>query len=186
MARLSKFPNCGRQRELFPRAEIPSHVPRIEHYAAMDRRREVRGAAEPAPVAWDGLGAWLRQVAPLEADWRLSEPQRRRLAAIASTIGADKIRASRDAEGLELVEAHLADWRNNGLGDALSRAEIGALLVEVRNRLHQLAIGRTAPKPKGPRLDPDRIPLHRLEALIQSHPDMELVERLRAARNRRK
>jgi hypothetical protein len=67
-----------------------------------------------------------------------------------------------------------------------SRAELGELRVEVRNRLHQLDIGRIEPRLKGPRFDPSRMPLERIEALIKSHPDMQIVTRLRAERERRR
>jgi len=66
-----------------------------------------------------------------------------------------------------------------------SRAELGELLVIARNRAALYAIGRDRPKAKGPRLDPTRLPLSRLEALIQHHRDLGLVEQLRAERNRR-
>ena len=61
----------------------------------------------------------------------------------------------------------------------------GELLVEVRNRRHLLAIGRTLPKPKGPRLDATRLPFSALMKLIQTHQDPLVVERLRLERARR-
>ena len=66
-----------------------------------------------------------------------------------------------------------------------SRAELGVLLVEARNRGRLLAMRRSAPKPKGPRLDPSRLPADRLEMLIQTHRDMAVAEALRAERARR-
>ena len=59
------------------------------------------------------------------------------------------------------------------------------LLVEARNRGRLLATGRSAPKVKGPRLDPGRLPADRLDLLIQTHRDMAVVEVLRAERARR-
>jgi hypothetical protein len=66
-----------------------------------------------------------------------------------------------------------------------TRAEIGALIVELRNRQALQLLGRDRARERGPRLDPARLPLDRLEALIQQHPDLQLVDRLRAERRRR-
>ena len=82
-----------------------------------------------------------------------------------------------------LVEAR-SGWLY-GLDRAFTRAERGVLLVEVRNRRILLALGRSAPKPKGPRLDPRLLPADALERLIQSHTDVSLVEQLRHERQRR-
>lgn len=66
-----------------------------------------------------------------------------------------------------------------------SAEELGVLLVEARNRtlLHQL--GRDRPRDKGPRFDPSRMPDAAIDALIQRHPDMRIVEELRSERLRR-
>ena len=72
-----------------------------------------------------------------------------------------------------------------GLDRAFSKAERGALLVEVRNRRDLIALGRNAPKPKGPRLDPRRLPDDALDRLIQCHADVTMVSRLRRERERR-
>jgi hypothetical protein len=66
-----------------------------------------------------------------------------------------------------------------------SRAELGVLITEAVNRQRQLAIGRVTPRPKGPPLDPRRLPDDRLDHLIQHHRDLQLVEALRAERRRR-
>lgn len=72
-----------------------------------------------------------------------------------------------------------------GLDRAFTRAERGERLVEVRNRIVLLGLGRMEPKPKGPRLDPMRLPDAVLLRLIQTHADPRLVEQLRAERQRR-
>jgi hypothetical protein len=107
-------------------------------------------------------------------------------------LTAERIRCCRHAEDLERVEHRLLDARHklragyiHNLDRVWTRPELGALIVEVRNRLAQLRVGRDAPKPKGPRLDPTRMPLEAIERLIQRHPDLELVGRLRAERARR-
>ncbi|WP_138995815.1 hypothetical protein [Sphingomonas sp. PAMC 26621] len=72
-----------------------------------------------------------------------------------------------------------------GLDRAFSRAERGELLVEVGDRRQLLALGRTAPKPKGPHLDAKRLPFSVLMKLIQTHQDPLVIERLRLERARR-
>lgn len=66
-----------------------------------------------------------------------------------------------------------------------SKAELGELIVELRNRRLLWSLGRLEAKAKGPRFDPALIPDDALERLIQRHPDLELVDRQRAERNRR-
>ena len=47
-------------------------------------------------------------------------------------------------------------------------------------------MGPDRPKPKGPALDPLRLPDDRLQVLIQTHRDMAGLEALRAERARRR
>lgn len=91
-------------------------------------------------------------------------------------------------DDLACCEAMLVEARSGwlyGLDRAFTRAERGALLVEVRNRRHLLAIGRVAPREKGARLDLALLSSDALERLIQSHRDLGLVQQLRAERQRR-
>lgn len=175
------FPG-GPQRELFPRADLPTHIPRIEHYAAVARRRV---AHEPKPVLWEGMGSWVRQLCSFAQDWQRTEDQDARLLKTMRMLTIDKVRASNDDDGLALVEQHIADFRNTELLTAFTRAQIGALLVEVRNRRRLIALGRTEAKPKGPRFDPTMLPADALDRLIQRHPDIGIVDQLRAERARR-
>lgn len=111
---------------------------------------------------------------------RLLEPWRLRSSVHCNLVAAERILAMLEACRREptrrLVGEYRAPWTD---------AELGAMIVELRNRFTLFELGRLAPKPKGPRFDPDRIPLERLDWLIQRHPNMDLVERLRQARNRR-
>jgi hypothetical protein len=173
----------GRQHELFARADIPAHVPRIEHYAAVERRRVEHN---PRPVLWEGMGSWVRQLASFPEGWQRSAEQDERFRKIARLLDVEKVRLCRHEDGLALVEERLADFRNNDLGTVFSRAELGELLVEARNRIAQLRLGRAVPKVKGPRFDVTRLPIDAIERLIQSHPDMAIVEQLRAERARRR
>lgn len=182
---LGKHPNW-RQHELFDRSAVPAHVPRL---AAFERREPRRS---PKPLAWEGMGSWVRLIGRLLAVETCASVYFERFDKTARQLTAERIRACRHADDLARVgdmldEANEARRRCylHGLDCVWSKAEFGALRVEVRNRLHQLRIGRDAPKPKGPRFDPSRLPLDRIEALIQSHPDIRIVEQLRAERARR-
>ena len=74
----------------------------------------------------------------------------------------------------------------HGLASVLSRAEMGTILVELRNRQRALVSGRAfAPRTKGPRFEPARLTDEALERLIHKHPDLALVDRLRAERELR-
>lgn len=63
--------------------------------------------------------------------------------------------------------------------------ELGTLLVEARNRMALAALGRDRARTRGPRFHPSLMPADRLASLIQSHPDMAVVEVLRAELRRR-
>lgn len=181
MSRLAK--HCaGRQQELFARADLPEHTPRLEHYAAVERGRVQH---QPRPVLWEGMGSWVRQLCSFAEDWQRTGNQDARMVKTMRMLTIDKVRASADDDGLALVERHLADFRNTELLNGFTRAQIGAMLVEVRNRRHLLALGRDRAKPKGPRLDPVMMPLEAIDRLIQRHPNLALVERLRIERARR-
>lgn len=66
-----------------------------------------------------------------------------------------------------------------------TRSEFGDLLVAARNRAALYRLGRDRPKPKGPRFDLQLLPDHRIDHLIQRHPDMIIVDALRDERRRR-
>ena len=74
----------------------------------------------------------------------------------------------------------------HGLDRVWSRAELGVLITEAVNRQRQLAMGRVVARPKGPRLDPRRLPDARLEHLIQHHRDQDSgLQRYRALGTRK-
>jgi hypothetical protein len=85
-----------------------------------------------------------------------------RCARLYRSLGAGAIRSSRDIAALEACERLFN--RARGAGDvpsgyglqrAFTRAEIGALLVETRNRIDAVRGGRAdRPRRKGPRFDP--------------------------------
>jgi hypothetical protein len=85
-----------------------------------------------------------------------------RCARLYRSLRANDIRSSRDLAALEGCERLFN--RARGAGDipfgyglqrALTRADIGAMLVETRNRIDALRSGRAErPRGKGPRFDP--------------------------------
>lgn len=144
--------------------------------------------SEPKPFAWESMGAWVRHMHRLFALESPSSDHYRRTRETARALTVERIRECRHDDDLERCEAMLveaaAGWLY-GLDRAFSRAERGTLLVEVRNRRHLIALGRYAPKAKGPKLDPGRLPDGVLDRLIQSHANVEIVERMRRERERR-
>lgn len=173
----------ARQPDLFYGDRFPPKTARPERAYL----RPVKPSAKA--FAWESMGAWVRHIHRLFALERASQDHYNRFEATARQLTVARIRECRHDDDLARVEAMLIEWRNaggfHGLDRVFCKAERGELLVEVRNRRQLLAMGRSEPKPKGPRLDPARLPLDALERLIQTHPDMELVDRLRAERARR-
>ena len=140
---------------------------------------------------WRGLQAWLEEIDRQLDLMRPSNPLYGRFDATAGLLTVERLRSSRDVAALldaarRLSAARFATGHHfHDLNRVWTRAELGTLLVEARNRGRLLAMGRAVPKTKGPRLDPGRLPDDRLDVLIQSHRDMFLVETLRAERARR-
>jgi hypothetical protein len=150
------------------------------------------------PRAWQEGGAW-GWLEELERQARVigckaDNPLRDRFRATARQLTVWRIRspvqASPAAIDLVLPVLEATSWPGSysrllGVTEVWSSAELGELICECRNRLELAALGRDRARIRGPRLDPERIPLDRLEHLIQRHPSLELVDRLRAERNRR-
>lgn len=149
-------------------------------------RREKRGRAKA--FAWESMGAWVRHMHQLFAIENPSSDHYARTRTTARCLTAERIRECRHDDDLARCEAMLVEARAGwlyGLDRAFTRAERGALLVEVRNRRRLMALGRETPRQKGPRLDPRLMPDAALDRLIQSHADVAFVARLRRERERR-
>jgi hypothetical protein len=139
------------------------------------------------------LAEWLELVYRIVERIKASRGHYNRCDRLYRSLTVNDIRFSRDIAALEARERLFNRARGagdvpsgHGLQRALTRAEIGALLVETRNRLDALRSGRANhPRSRGPRFDPMRIPDAALERLIQQHPDLKTVDQLRAERNRR-
>ena len=147
------------------------------------------GAMRVAP--FDHLAAWLAEIDRQAGLMRPSRQLYERFDRTARTLTPGRIRACDDGVAVADLVVRLRSARYpgghdlHGLDRVWSRAELGVLITEAVNRQRQLAMGRVEAKPKGPRLDPRRLPDARLEHLIQHHRDLALVEALRAERRRR-
>jgi hypothetical protein len=144
-------------------------------------------------LAYASVREWLDLVYRIGGHLRCSHSHYDRCGRLYRSLRADDIRSSRDLAALEGCERLFNRARGAadipfgyGLQRALTRPDIGALLVEIRNRIDALRSGRAdRPRRKGPRFDPARIPDAALERLIQRHPDLDTLDRLRAERRRR-
>lgn len=134
------------------------------------------------------MGSWLRHMHRLFAIESPSSDHYARVRQTARELTVERIRLCRHTDDLARCETMLAQTNSGwlyGLDQAFTRAERGERLVEVRNRIVLLGLGRAAPRTKGPRLDPARLPDDALLRLIQSHTDPRTVVALRAERERR-
>ena len=87
------------------------------------------------------------------------------------------------AKGIAPSNALPYGW---SLWRAFERGELGVLRMEVGDRIVCMRSGRAAPsRPKGPRLDPARLPDAGLSRFIQIHADLGLADRLRAEKAHR-
>lgn len=127
----------GPQQELFDRFEVPDHVPRLAAFT----RRKPRTVAKP--LTWEGMGSWVRHIGRLLALETCSSDHFGRFDKTARQLTTERIRHCRHADDLERVTAMLdaADRSRrqchlHGLDRVWSKAKLGALRVEVRNRLH--------------------------------------------------
>jgi hypothetical protein len=155
----------------------------------MTAARRVRGTN----LAYAALAEWLGLVYRIGGRIKPSRAHYDRCSRLYRSLRIEDIRFSRDIPALEACEQLFNRARaaadvpsGRGLQREFSRSEIGTFLVETRNRLEALRSGRAdRPRSKGPRFDPARIPDAALERLIQRHPDLDTVDRLRAERVRR-
>ena len=150
--------------------------------------RTFRFAVAGTRLTVHGLEDWCRQLRYEASRYLLSRPQQGRVLSLLRCLTIEAVRVSDDVEGLRAVEAVLACRDSDAaryVRRCWTRRRRGDLLVEVRNRIGLLATGRKEYRVKNARFALDRIPASALDRLIQSHPDMQLVERMRAERVRR-
>lgn len=140
-------------------------------------------------LEWATVSQWCAVVMEEGGKLRPSSEHYGRLARLYRSLTIERIRASRDVAGVTRAARmfdlgrHSAIPEHHGLATVFTRAEMGERLVELRNRRNALISGRAMfPRPKGPKLDPAFLTDDALNRLIQSHPDLQLVERLRSER----
>lgn len=159
------------------------------HHAEHQYRRPQHASAKP--YAWVSMASWVRNIGHLLAIETASGDHYQRVRESARALTAERIRECRHdddlarAEDLLVVSRHGVSGCLYGLDRAVTKGELGILLMEVRNRRRLLALGRDRARERGPRLDPAALPVEAIERLIQTHRDMALVERLRDERARR-
>lgn len=156
--------------------------------AKPERTYRLAEHGRPRAFPWESMGAWVRHMHRLFAIETASSDHYDRVQRTARDLTVERIRECRHDDDLARCERMLVEARSGwlyGLDRVFSRAERGEMLVEVRNRRIVLSLGRSEPKPKGPRFDPTLMPVEALERLIQSHSDIGFVDRLRDERERR-
>jgi len=136
-------------------------------------------------ISFHGLPGYVEAVQEEVADSRAASTSYARLHALYRSVTTDDIRSCFDLAALRRAERlfDLGRYERShsgmGSGDEKRRGEIAGLLVETRNQIARLERGIYRVRAKGPTLDPARIPDDRLRLLIQSHRDMDVVDRLR-------
>ena len=181
---MSRF--AVRRRFAAPRPFV-RHVQQLELFDLPAEPTVVDGMQIPP---WRGLPNWHRE---LDRQSAIMRPRRRlyhRFEATARQLTAERIRSCRDSAAIDRLVGRLSAARYpsgclHDLDRVWTRAELGVLLVEATNRRTLLTMGRDQRRPKGPTLDPRRLPDDRLHHLIQTHRDLAMVEALRAERRRR-
>ena len=143
-------------------------------------------------IDWASIGEWCDRVMAEGGKLRPSTEHYGRLHDLCRSLTVKRVHRSTDRAGVERAARMFDLGRRNpvpayhGLVSVLSRSEMGTMLVELRNRQRALVSGRAfAPRVKGPRLEPALLTDEALERLIQMHPDLALVDRLRTERELR-
>jgi len=143
-------------------------------------------------IDWATIGEWCSRVMDEGGKLRASCDHYSRLRDLYRSLTIERVRRSSDRPGIARAIRMFDLGRHNpvpayhGLATELSRSEMGTLLVELRNRQRSLASGRAfMPRPKGPRFDPAMLTDEALERLIQTHPDLTVVDGLRRERELR-
>jgi hypothetical protein len=152
--------------------------------------RHTAGPRGKAAPSWNCVEGWLTELARQQARMCASTPHYNRFDRTARWLTAGRIRTLTDHDEATALAGLLRKARYpgpdiHGLERVWSRPELGILITEATNRARQLAMGRQSPRARGARLDPAYLPDDRLEALIQQHRDLQVVEALRAERRRR-
>ena len=145
---------------------------------------------------WRGLRDYVAECHRIGGLVRCCQRHYSRCARVYRSLDIERdVLASFDLDGLDALAAFLAQAGRRGarllhgcpFSAEFTRAELGILRMAVTNRIRSIRLGRAAePRPKGPRFDPARLPDAALDLLIQTHPDLALVNHLRSERARRR
>lgn len=145
---------------------------------------------------WRGLRGYVAECHCVSNLIRCCRRHYSRCARVYRSLDVERdVRASFDLDGLDVLAAFLAEAGRRGarlphgrpFSAEFTRAELGILRMAATNHIRSIRSGRAAePRPKGPRLDPARLPDAALGHLIQIHSDLALVNRLRSERARRR
>jgi len=143
-------------------------------------------------IDWASISEWCARVEEEGGKLRPSSEHYARLSDLYRSLAVERVRRSTDRPGIERATRMFDLGRRNpvpayhGLASVLSRSEMGTMLVELRNRQRALVSGRAfAPRAKGPRLEPALLTDEALERMIQKHPGLARVDRLRTERELR-
>lgn len=169
------------------RSTAPSAPARARQLELFDMPGEPTATYGMAVQPWCGLADWHCELDRQSAIMRPRTPLYHRFESTARQLTTDRICASRDFAAItRLSTARYPGADLHGLERVWTRAELGTLIVEATNRETLLDLGRSAPRTKGPALNPRLLPDDRLAHLIQTHPSLAIVEALRAERERRR
>ena len=146
-------------------------------------------------ACWCGLDGYVAECLRVGARLRCCQRHYARCARVYRSLDVTRdLRPCLNEAALDRLRVFLAAASAPGarvpygrpLAQEFTRAELGLLRMEVGNQLVRVQSGRAAaPRSKGPRLDPARLPDAALDRLIQSHCNIGLVARLRAEKARR-
>lgn len=166
--------------------------------ADLERNRQLRRLGELEVRPWTGGEDWAEEIVRLAMIMQCRETHHSRFVRTCGQLTAWRLRSPAQCNqgAIEAILPLLEGMKHAGCSGidvgpfgphrtGWTRRQFGELLCIARNRAKLYSLGRARPKPKGPALDPQRLPDDRLAFLIQRHQDMDLVERLRDERRRR-
>ncbi|TWA86961.1 hypothetical protein FBY14_1101 [Azospirillum brasilense] len=150
--------------------------------------RKIPGTA----LSWTTMRDWLALVYAVCGPIRARSREHARRERLCRSLTIANIRACLDVETLEEAadlfdrsrynNAHL----HHGPFHSLTRAECAERMVECHNQAHRIRSGAAfRERMPGPRFDPARTPMRALDRLLQTHPDLAVVEALRTEKRRR-
>ncbi|PHR62154.1 MAG: hypothetical protein COA43_00490 [Robiginitomaculum sp.] len=142
-------------------------------------------------LEWHTLSEWAVLIEHYMVHYNFSKHSKSRMLALAGSLRFEEIHTSYDIKGLRRIDpilkkaSRFKSEGGNGIERHLKKQYIVKMLVETRSRITVLQLPRLGYKIKNPRFHMPSIPDDVLDGLIQRHPDMKLVEKLRTESKRR-